>query len=359
MTTAHEPATARHAPRKVAIVGGGPTRLLAPFDDPTWEIWAFSSRRWQPPRVTRWFELHALTDLRQQLASYKRGRRTFPEYMRFLRSLSCPVYMQRRHPSIPHSVVFPLAKVLRQFGRCFTSTASYLVALAMAEGAQVIGLWGVNPRCGFEPSHEDYGRQRPALEYLLGVARQRGIQVVLPEGTSLRVPQRPRFVRTPVLYAYDWRSPHAWWRERVRRQWRLRRRRSAADALGGPMGSGGVTAAGTAVEAARTGVEITAGNTDAATGAARTARAAGVRSSGAMGLPPGRTAGMRPGRSGRLTASGARRLAGVRSKQAVGGLTGRIATARAMRAVGVPRARTIRAHRARVVDVRSGRSAGW
>ena len=217
-------ATGQPAPRKVAIVGGGPTRALAPFDDPNWEIWAFSSRRWRPPRITRWFELHALTDLRQQLASRKPGRRTFPEYWRFLRSLTCPVYMQRRHRAIPNSVRYPLAAVLKRFGKCFTSTASYLIALAIAEGVHAIGLWGVNPKGSDEASgDEDYSRQRAAIEYLLGVARQRGIEVVLPPGVSLRVPNRPRFVATPVLYAYDWRSPDAWWRDRVREQWRLRR----------------------------------------------------------------------------------------------------------------------------------------
>lgn len=219
-------------PRKVAIVGGGPTRIHAPFDDPSWEIWAFSSRRWQPPRVTRWFELHAITDLRQQLASRKPGRRAFGEYWRFLRTLPVPVYMQRRHRAIPGSVRFPLGSVLRRFGRCFTSTASYMVALALVEGVQVLGLWGVNPKGGDDSEGlEDYARQRAALEYLLGLARRRGVQVVLPKGVSLQVPAQPRFVSTPVLYAYDWRSPDAWWRERVREQmrehgreqWRIRR----------------------------------------------------------------------------------------------------------------------------------------
>lgn len=219
--------------RKVAIVGGGPTRVRAPFDDPEWEIWAFSSRRWQPPRIDRWFELHALTDLRQQLASRKRGRRTFPEYWQFLRTLRCPVYMQRRHPAIPTSVRFPLQAVLRRFGRCFTSTASYLIALAIIEGAHAIGLWGVDPKASNEANGwEDYSRQRQAIEYLLGMARHRGIEVVLPEGASLRVPDRPRFVTTPVLYAYDWRSPDAWWRERVRRAWRAETARRDAQTRG-------------------------------------------------------------------------------------------------------------------------------
>src|SRR5690606_9572842 len=116
-----------HAPRKIAIVGGGPSRRRAPYKDKSWEIWAFSSRRSRYPRVTRWFEIHALRDLRQQLASYRPGRRSYANYMRFMRRLRCPVYMQAVHPRIPHSVVFPKDDVLARFGPCFTSTASYLI----------------------------------------------------------------------------------------------------------------------------------------------------------------------------------------------------------------------------------------
>lgn len=197
--------------KKVAIVGGGSTRLKAPFYDRSWDIWAFSSRNTVYPRVTRWFEIHHETDLRQQLASHKAGRRTFAGYMRYMQHLRCPVYMQSRHRSIPRSVRFPVEKLLAEFGRCFTSTASYLVALAIMEGYETIGLWGINPR----GSH--YERQRPALEYLLGQARRRRIKIVLPRGVSLRVRWRPKFVLTPALYAYEWRSRHAWWRDRVRK----------------------------------------------------------------------------------------------------------------------------------------------
>src|SRR5690606_8302975 len=152
--------------RKVAIVGGGPTRVQAPYGDLSWDIWAFSSRDWTYPRVTRWFEIHALTDLRQQLASRKEGRRTFPDYMRYMSRLRCPVYMQRPHPSIPTSTRFPKEKLVRQFGRCFTSTASFLIALAIAAGYRVIGLWGVDPK------GPEYWRQRAALRYLLALARR-------------------------------------------------------------------------------------------------------------------------------------------------------------------------------------------
>lgn len=203
--------------RKVAIVGGGPTRRDAPFDDPAWEIWGFSSKDWKIPRVTRWFEIHAWEDLEQQLAAPKRGRRTFSDYIRFMSELDAPVYVQRPLPQIPRCVEFPVDRLLAEFGRCFTSTASYLVGLAIVEGVDVIGLWGINP------TSRSFAYQLPSLQYLLGHARRRGIEVCLPRSLRLEIPEKPKFVETPVLYAYEWESPLAWWRERLKKKGKRRR----------------------------------------------------------------------------------------------------------------------------------------
>jgi hypothetical protein len=200
--------------RKVAIVGGGPSRRQAPYDDPSWEIWAFSSRRYRYARITRWFELHSFIDLRQQLATYKPGRRSYSSYIRFLHRLKCPVYMQRKHRSLPTSVTFPIHDVIKAFGRCYTSTASYLIALAILEGYDVIGLWGIDVK------RREYLKQRPAIKYLLSIAKQKGIKVVFAPRCALRTYKAPRPVYTRVLYAYDWKSRHAWWRYRVRRRYR-------------------------------------------------------------------------------------------------------------------------------------------
>lgn len=210
--------------RKIAIVGGGPSRRFAPYADSNWEIWAFSSRAWRYPRVTRWFEIHSLTDLQQQLATYRRGRRSYSNYLAFMANLRAPVYMQEPHPDVPTSVAFPFEEVLEQFGPCFTSTVSYMVALALIEGCDAIGLWGIEAR------GTEYAYQRPALGYLLSVARKKGIAVYLPPTSAVRVVERPRYVVTNVLYAYDWQSPGAWWRARVRRRWRRRRLRASASA---------------------------------------------------------------------------------------------------------------------------------
>lgn len=202
----------KRARRQVAIVGGGPTRRDAPFDDPTWEIWGFSSKDWKIPRVTRWFEIHAWEDLAEQLASPKKGRRTFSEYVRFMSRLNAPVYVQRALPQIPRCVEFPVNRLLAEFGRCFTSTASYLVALAIVEGVDVIGLWGINP------TSRSFSYQLPSLQYLLSHARRRGIEVRLPRSLRLEIPKEPKFVETPVLYAYEWESPLAWWRQRLKKK---------------------------------------------------------------------------------------------------------------------------------------------
>jgi len=196
---------------KVAIVGGAWTRRLAPYGDHEWEVWAFSSLRLKTPRFTRWFEMHALGDLRGQLVRETPKRHSYESYMAFLRQLEVPVYMQEVVPEVPHSVRYPLEEALGAFGRCFSSTASYLIALAILEGFETIGVWGVHL------THKSvYARQRPGVEYLLGVARQRGIEVVLPKASPLRIPKKPVLPEVEILYGYDWESPKAWWRRRAK-----------------------------------------------------------------------------------------------------------------------------------------------
>lgn len=197
--------------RKVAIIGGAQSRMQAPYDDTSWDIWAFSSLRLSTPRFTRWFEMHALADLQSQLHTKTKRRWSYRTYLQFLQGLNCPVYMQRRYDYIPTSVAYPLQEALNAFGRCFTSTASYLLALAIMEQYDTIGVWGIHLT-----ERTVYARQRPGVEYLLGIARQRGIDICLPTGCPLRIPVHPVLPNTNILYGYDWESPMAWWRRKRR-----------------------------------------------------------------------------------------------------------------------------------------------
>ena len=160
-----------------------------------------------------------LTDLRQQLAVRKARRRTFKGYMRFIappplsgvHGEKAPQDPAERHLSrqAAGKGVWPL---LHQH-RVVHGRAGHL------RGIHVIGLWGI------DPTSKSYSYQRPTLKYLLAIAKRRGIKIVLPKSLRLKIPSKPRFVRTKVLYAYGWRSKHAWWRDRVRKRLRALRRK--------------------------------------------------------------------------------------------------------------------------------------
>src|SRR5690606_3236102 len=202
---------------KVAIVGGGPTAATAPLADRSWEIWTFGRAKRPVARYDRWFEMHSVPQLKA-LRGDRRTKMRYPEYWRFLRRLRCPVYMQKRFRDIPASVPYPLERAIQEFGRCFTSTVSYMIALAIMEGCTHLGLWGIDLT-----DQEEYLYQRPAVEYLLGVAAARGIAVVMPPSCTLPVPLHPRPVYTKVLYGYDWDHPGAWWN-----RWKKNQRKEKA-----------------------------------------------------------------------------------------------------------------------------------
>ncbi len=200
--------------KKVAIVGGAPSRRFAPVADRSWEIWGLGTERFKLPRADRWFEMHSEPQLIYFYDKIKGGK--FAAHMRFLASLNCPVYMQKPHPSVPNSVAYPLAEVLKDCGRCFSSSVSYMLGLAIHERFQGIGMWGVDMT-----SKEEYLYQWAGVRYLLALARSRGIHVYLPPGCPITIPPKPVLPVTKVLYGYDWDHPDAWWnklrRERERK----------------------------------------------------------------------------------------------------------------------------------------------
>lgn len=99
---------------KVAILGKLPSKFEAPFEDKSWEIWAFNEHvdaRFLP-RVTKWFNLH------------------------------------------PYAADFNISYTIRNFpfesceklvgGQYFNNTLSYLLAFAALQGAKEINLYGCN-----------------------------------------------------------------------------------------------------------------------------------------------------------------------------------------------------------------------
>jgi len=169
--------------RKIAIIGTAPsTRDLAPYDDPTWEIWSLSNRV-VTDQIKRWdrhFELHPLSQFERDPEA-----RPYIDWMH-RQDDGKPIYLQssEQYPGIKVAVQFPYEPLVEKFGRYFTSTIAWQIALAIHEGAEVIGLWGIDLML-----QEEYHHQRPCVEYLLGWARGLGIGVVIPRQSSLMKPQ--------------------------------------------------------------------------------------------------------------------------------------------------------------------------
>ncbi len=99
-----------------------------------------------------------------------------------------PVVMLDAQPDIKMSVRYPIEEVTRLIGKTangtpyLESSIAYMMAMAILElkPGDKIGIWGVDLHCDSE-----YAYQRPNLEYLIGLARGRGIRVIVPPQSAL------------------------------------------------------------------------------------------------------------------------------------------------------------------------------
>jgi len=169
--------------KKVALVGyAAASRGLAPFDDMTYEIWGLNQvNRWIP-RADRWFENH-----REWNTHVVEGT----DYKDFLTTLPIPVYMSFPDPIIPNAIHYPIEELTKPFGdKYLTSTIAQMLALAIHEGFEEIGLYGIDLVVG-----DEYNYQRPCAEFWLGIAHAKGINIRLPNSSAL--------LKSRFVYGYD------------------------------------------------------------------------------------------------------------------------------------------------------------
>jgi hypothetical protein len=105
-----------------------------------------------------------------------------------------PIYMQERNPEIPMSVRFPKEKIMAEFGSYFTNSISWEIAMAIMEGFKKIYLFGIDMA-----THSEYHYERPSVEYFLGWAKGRGIDIMIPQKSDL--------LKTLWLYPYEDSAP--------------------------------------------------------------------------------------------------------------------------------------------------------
>lgn len=171
---------------RVAIVGFAPTsRHMAPFNDSTWDLWSLNEAaqtdvkpedRWWKGGETAWFQIHPKWDF------MRRNNRNDLGHWKWLQSRdpSVPIFMQHKFRDVPGCVRYPLEEVIDLVGQYLTSSFSYMMALAILMKYKEIALFG------FEMAHDsEYLYQKAGAEYLIGFAKGRGINVMLPPNCAL------------------------------------------------------------------------------------------------------------------------------------------------------------------------------
>lgn len=116
----------------------------------------------------------------------------------WLKTYNGPVITSRAHPDFPALVEFPLADVITEVPQgYFNSTAAYAVAYAIHTGATKISCFGFDFTYP-DAHHAEKGRA--CVEFWLGIAAARGIQIALPQTTSLMDAMNPQAER---FYGFD------------------------------------------------------------------------------------------------------------------------------------------------------------
>jgi hypothetical protein len=181
---------------KVAVVGLSDSWRQAPWDERGWELWGLPWHEGQWPHMHRLFEMHDLRLLRSEHCKRPEG------YMERLRE--CQPYMQ--HDS-EYGKRYPFEEVAKTTGYYWNSSIAYALAMAIHEGAEEIGLWGVDMK-----ADDEYGYQRPNVEFLIGLAIGSGIKVHIPETSPLLKfnPKGPKFFDFVPEYVdrYGWLGWH-------------------------------------------------------------------------------------------------------------------------------------------------------
>jgi len=186
---------------KIAILGSAPSSMkLAPYADPQWQIWGCSPGLYPGmPRTDAWFELHRWEP--PVIGQPDSQKPWFsPEYVAWMASRTCPVWMYAPVPEIPRSQALPVQALVEKFGNYFmTSSIAWMMAMAIDQillarqqnpqhdiTQDAIGLWGVDMA-----ATEEWGFQRAGCQYFIQMANNLGIAIIVPPESDLLRPSAP------------------------------------------------------------------------------------------------------------------------------------------------------------------------
>lgn len=221
--------------RRVAIVGTAQSWVQTPWTDVSLEVWSLNDAYRLPgfQRADAWFEFHPLNRFffhdgtpihaHQIPHGYYCRPRT---HLQWLAAQGVPIWL---HPDCeaqvhdelspeldpqraavlanPRHRPFPRAAIEAHFGRYFTSSPAWMMALAILQGVQEIHVYGIHLATEFE-----YMRQRPNFEFLMGCLLGSGKRTVTvkdecryyesPNGL-LVLPESSPVLQESFQYAFD------------------------------------------------------------------------------------------------------------------------------------------------------------
>lgn len=158
----------------INIIGKGKGWRDAPDEGITWGVNDLCCRR----DVSVVFDMHKRSDspLYQAIEAYVNSKKV-------------PLITLESRSGVPTAIEFPLYLMHTDY---FTNSISYMLAYAIYLKATVIDLYGC-----FMGTKTEYAYQKPCIEYWIGYARGKGIEVNTHSPTSLmRIGSRH-------LYGYD------------------------------------------------------------------------------------------------------------------------------------------------------------
>lgn len=173
-------------PLKIALVGTAPSsRMLAPYNDPSWTIWACSPGNMNViPRCDAWFEVHGTNLHEPENKGYA------PQYIEWMKNLKIPLYMQDQQ-LCPNALTIPKDLLIQEFGPYFfTSSFSWMMGMAILAGASEVMLFGIDMA-----SREEYIIQRPGAYHFFMEGARRGVRMSAPYESDIMQP--------PGLYGYS------------------------------------------------------------------------------------------------------------------------------------------------------------
>jgi len=169
--------------------------------EPTAEVWTLNKGLMEGyiPRADRFFEMHPI-----EMLSDGKYDKKYTDWL-FETAHDYPVYMIDAYQEVTRSERFPLQAVIdkvftnhifRESGKrreqsnpYLTSTFSYMLGLAIYEGARRIYLPGYDMK-----TKTEYAYQKAGAEMLIGFAMGLGIEIILPKESA---------VMQAKLYGYE------------------------------------------------------------------------------------------------------------------------------------------------------------